>query len=131
MENGRHVGTRTPDLYRVNESLTSIYNNIGSTDGDRKHWKYTVDGEVVYHDVYHDFAPWEKCKMNLDFGVKKLISAVMRPNAKSVPTLNERRSNGISTGAVQRQLQSLTNWQTAPAFTVMLMLTNFTAIPMA
>jgi hypothetical protein len=64
----------------------------------------------VYHNVYHDFAASEKCKMNLDFGVKKLISAVMRPNAKSVPTLSERRSNGISsTGAVQKQLQSLTN----------------------
>src|SRR5207237_9711418 len=76
-------------------------------------------------DVYHDFATSKRCKMNLAFVVRKLISAVMRPNAKSVPTLNEKRSNGISlTGAVQRQLQSLTNWQTAPAFTVMLMPTD-------
>ena len=83
--NGRHVGTRTPDLYRVNESLTSIYNNIGSTDGDRKHWKYVVVDEVVYHDVYHDSPAFEKMPVNLDFGIKKSISAVMRPNAKSVP----------------------------------------------
>ena len=104
------MGTRTPDLYRVNESLTSIYNNIGSTDGDRKHWKYTVVDEVVYHDVYHDLAHSEKCKMNLDFGIKEVNLAVMRPNAKSVPISNERKSNGISSiGAAQRQLRSLTN----------------------
>jgi hypothetical protein len=65
-----------------------------------------VVDEVVYHDVAHS----EKCKMNLDSGIKKWISAVMRPNAKSVPISNESKSNGISsTGGVQKRLQSLTN----------------------
>jgi hypothetical protein len=27
-KNGRHVGTRTPDLYRVKVSLTTTYNNF-------------------------------------------------------------------------------------------------------
>ena len=79
------MGTRTPDLYRVNESLTSIYNNIGSTDGDRKHWKYVVVDEVVYHDVYHDSPAFEKCPVNLDFGIKKSISGRHAAECKSVP----------------------------------------------
>ena len=57
--NGGDDGTRTRGLCRDSESLTSIYNNIGSTDGNRKHWKYMVVGEVVYHDVYHGSAAAE------------------------------------------------------------------------
>jgi hypothetical protein len=51
---GRHVGTRTPDLYRVKEQLTNIFNNFESTDGTVSHWKYSVREIIVYHDVYHD-----------------------------------------------------------------------------
>jgi hypothetical protein len=50
--NGRPGRTRTSDLFRVNEQLTSIFNNLESTDGIVSHGKYVVDNLIVYHDVY-------------------------------------------------------------------------------
>jgi len=38
--NGRHEETRTPDLYRVNESITSHFNNLRETDGFLSCCKY-------------------------------------------------------------------------------------------
>jgi hypothetical protein len=50
---GGDDGTRTRGLCRDSEKLTSIFNNLESTDGIVSHWKYTVGEVIVYHGVYH------------------------------------------------------------------------------
>jgi hypothetical protein len=52
-ENGGREETRTPDLYRVNERLTDIFNNLESADGNASQRKYVLSKDTVYHDVYH------------------------------------------------------------------------------
>ena len=108
--NGGDDGTRTRGLCRDSERLTSIYNNIGSTDGDRKHWKYTVIREVVYHDVYRDVSASEECTMRLNFEIEKLISDGMQPNARFALTPSAKKSSATSSASgVPPQLQSSTS----------------------
>ena len=54
-KNGGDDETRTRDLCRDSERLTSIFSDFESTDGTASHWKYAVGKAIVYRDVYHEF----------------------------------------------------------------------------
>ena len=56
-ENGRHEETRTTDLYRVNDKITSVFNNLHVTGRKRKSLKNKLEHNkafLIVHELCTD-----------------------------------------------------------------------------
>ena len=88
-KNGRHEETRTPDLYRVNDELTSIFNNLHVTGRNRKLLKNKIDPNKAFL-IVHEVCLNEKV-CNVAFCVR-----LTTPNAASVSDWLGDISSGVA-----------------------------------